>query len=64
MPKYDFECQQCGKIAEIYMNVTQFDKAMCDECGGIMKRQFPTSVNFQVRWGRPAVRKRVRKMGA
>jgi len=63
MPKYDFKCDKCGKIAEIYMNVTQFDETVC-ECGGKMKRQFPTSAKFQVRWGKAKVRAKVKRMGA
>lgn len=63
MAKYDFRCEKCGKIVEIYMNVTQFDKLEC-ECGGMMKRQFPTGVNYQIRWGKPKVRAKVRRMGA
>jgi len=64
IPKYDFICQKCGKIAEIYLGVTEFDEAVCNECGGTMHRQFPTSVTFQVRWGKPKVRAKVKRMGA
>ena len=62
MPKYDFKC---GKVAEITMMTTQFDKAVCNKCGGIMKRQFsPQGTTFQVRWGKPKVRQKVKRMGA
>ena len=65
MPRYDFECKGCGRIVEIRMTTTQFDEAVCDKCGGIMKRLFsPQGTVFQIRWGRPSVRKKVRKMGA
>ena len=43
MPKYDFKCQDCNRVSEVYMNMTQFDETIC-ECGGVMKRLFPTKV--------------------
>jgi len=45
------------------MGTTQFDELECI-CGGRMKRQFPTSATFQIRWGKPKVRAKVKKMGA
>lgn len=63
MPKYDFKCESCKRVAEIYMNVTQFNEAVCNECGGVMRRQFPTSVNFHVHWIKPKVKKKMNKMG-
>ena len=63
MPKYDFECKTCGNKKEIYMNTTQFDELICECCGGRMKRQFPTSVSFQIRWVKPKVKEKMKKMG-
>ena len=64
MPKYDFECIKCGKVAEIYMATTQFDEAVCDKCGGVMKRLFsPQGINFRMKWIKPKVKKKMQKMG-
>ena len=41
MPKYDFICVKCGKTIEDTVNSDIINK-VCD-CGGTMKRQFPTS---------------------
>jgi len=64
MPKYDFKCEKCGRVAEIRMMTTQFDETVCGKCGGKMKRQFsPQGTVFQVRWGKPKVRQKVKRMG-
>lgn len=65
MPKYDFKCKKCGRVAEIYMMTTQFDEAVCDKCGGEMKRLFsPQGQHFLNRlWMKPKVWRKMKKMG-
>ena len=65
MPKYDFECEKCGRKVEIYMTTTQFDEATCDKCGGIMKRLFsPQGIHFLNKlWIKPKVRAKMKKQG-
>jgi putative FmdB family regulatory protein len=65
MPKYDFECQKCKRVAELYMQTTQSNEATCSKCGGKMKKLFsPQGTVFQIRWGKPKIRAKVKKMGA
>ena len=65
MPKFDFKCDDCGKVVEILQMTTQFDEMVCDKCKGRMKKQFsPQGTVFQVRWGKEKVRNKVKKMGA
>jgi len=65
MAIFDFKCEKCGKVVEIRMSTTQFNETVCDDCGGIMKKQFsPQGTVFQVRWGKAKVRAKVKKMGA
>jgi len=65
MPKYDFKCGDCGKVTEEIMMTTEIYQIFCAECGGVMERQFsPQGTVFQVRWGKPRVRAKVKKMGA
>lgn len=64
MPKYDFECVRCLKKEERNVLYEKRDHQFC-KCGGKMNRLFsPQGTVFQVRWGKPKVRDKVRKMGA
>ena len=66
MPKYDFKCDGCGFVEE---NIMSFDEAelgyLCEECTvGVMRRQFsPDGTVFQVRWVKPKVKEKMKKMG-
>ena len=67
IPKYDFKCDKCETVEEIICSFERAEEGFpCNECSyGIMERQFPTSgINFQVRWGKPKVRQKVKRMGA
>ena len=62
MPKYDYECEECQNIEE---RIKSFSERQYCKCGGRMKRLFsPQGTVFQVRWGKPRVRAKVKKMGA
>ena len=64
MPRYDYECEDCKEKEErtvIFWEELQF----CKRCGGLMERLFsPQGTTFQVRWGQPKVRRKVKRMGA
>ena len=66
MPRYNYECEECGFIEE--KNVFSSDSKetiFCKKCGGKMKRLFsPQGQNFLIRWGKPKVRQKVKRMGA
>jgi len=65
VPRYNFKCK-CGNAIEANVSFEKSEDGIkCSKCGGKMKRQFsPQGVNFQVRWGKPKVRAKVKKMGA
>ena len=65
MPRYDFKCNRCGFKEEATMSFEKAEKDYpCPECKGIMERQFsPQGTNFLIRWGKPKVRQKVKKMG-
>lgn len=63
MPKYDFKCVKCQKVEERIVLYKETDKQICN-CGGRMRVLFNMSVSFQVRWGKPKVRQKVKRMGA
>jgi len=49
MPIYEFECNRCGKIAEIRCSYKDIKKMPC-KCGGELIKQFaPTK---SIRWRR------------
>lgn len=65
MPRYDFECRRCDRIVERRMSFEESRKGFICGCGGIMERIFsPQGITFQVRWGKPKVRQKVKRMGA
>lgn len=45
MPIWEFECG-CGKHKELIAGSDE--KVVCDTCGKIMKKLFPSSFNFQL----------------
>jgi len=67
MPKYDFKCQGCGEVKEKIVSWTESEKRFfCERCGTLSVRRIfsPQGIVFQVRWGKPRVRAKVKKMGA
>lgn len=45
MPEYEYECQKCGFITELFMMPSELDKqkAFCGQCQGEMKRNIVLS---------------------
>ena len=65
MPKYDFKCELCGLVKEATMLFKDTEAGIQCECEGNMERQFsPQGTVFQVRWGKPRVRSKVKRMQA
>jgi len=67
MARYDFKCDRCGIVVEGRMSFEQSELGRsCPLCGdGILERIFsPKGVKIQVRWGKPKVRQKVKRMGA
>jgi len=67
MPKYNFKCDRCEIVIEGIMSFEESKLGRsCPKCGdGIMERQFsPQGTVFQVRWGKPKVRQKVKRMQA
>ena len=67
IPKYDFKCDKCGITEEINCSFDKSEEGFpCRECSyGIMERQFsPDGTVFQIRWGKPKVRQKVKRTGA
>lgn len=64
MPKYDFKCIKCEKVEERSCLTEDVGDQRC-ECEGKMIVLFsPQGISFQVRWGKPKVRQKVKRMGA
>ena len=54
MPNYDFKCEKCNKIFEVYKTVNKFitdnRKHVCD-CGEICNQVYhPQGIKFIGRW--------------
>lgn len=54
MPRYDFQCQKCGKIIEIGMSISAFtsqkDSLLCDdECAGQLKSIITSAPKFELK---------------
>jgi len=66
MSRFDFKCCKCGDTVEASMPFARAERGFpCVKCEGIMVRQFsPQGTTFQIRWGKPKVRNKVKKMGA
>lgn len=66
MPRYDFKCRRCGRIREGTMSFEESkQKGLKCSCDGWMERIFsPQGITFQVRWGKPKVRNKVKRTGA
>ena len=67
MAKYDFKCKKCGAVEEKIVSwETSQGLFFCPKCLTLaMERQFsPQGTVFQIRWGKPKVRQKVKRMGA
>lgn len=42
MPTYEYECQKCRKVMEIFQSISAPKKTKCPECGGRLKRLLGT----------------------
>jgi len=39
MPTYDYECDTCGNIEELFINLDSFDQPVfCEKCDSLMRR--------------------------
>lgn len=38
MPNYDYECQECGHIFEVFQSISADPIKECEKCGGKVKR--------------------------
>jgi len=39
MPIYEYECQSCGKVLEVFQKSSQNSITVCINCGGEIKRK-------------------------
>jgi putative FmdB family regulatory protein len=45
MPIYDFKCDECGTVAEVFLREGDPSKARCPNCGGSAMRKLFSSFN-------------------
>jgi putative FmdB family regulatory protein len=38
MPTYDYECSQCGRVFEVFQNMSDDPIETCDHCGASVRR--------------------------
>lgn len=38
MPTYDYECNECGRVFEVFQNMSDDPISACEECGGPVRR--------------------------
>ena len=53
MPRYSYECPECGKAATLQVKIARRDKVACHECSvfremDILMRRQPDAPNFVV----------------
>lgn len=46
MPTYDYECENCGKIFELFQSMSAQPLAECPDCQGPVKRLFGSGAGF------------------
>lgn len=59
MPKYDYKCEDCGKVVEKTRRMAErTDKAVCVGCGGLVEIVFSTQCELitPARWQYDKVR--------
>jgi len=50
MPIYEYECQECRKVVEVWQNISEEPMTSCPECSGGMKKLISSS-SFQLKGG-------------
>ena len=46
MPHYDYQCEQCGHVFEIFQNITEDPLKECPKCKGPIKRLLSTGAGL------------------
>lgn len=46
MPTYDYECQKCGHIFEVFQSIKEAPKKTCPQCKGRIKRLLGTGAGI------------------
>lgn len=48
MPFYDYQCDDCGTVHEVFQRMTDAPLETCDKCGGKLRRILhPVAVHFK-----------------
>jgi putative FmdB family regulatory protein len=48
VPTYDYQCRACGTVTEVIHSMLEDGPAVCDRCGGSLRRVlFPTGIIFK-----------------
>ena len=48
MPTYDYQCRSCGAVIEVIHPMSEDGPAVCDACGGALRRVlFPAGIIFK-----------------
>ncbi|MDH5298335.1 MAG: zinc ribbon domain-containing protein [Desulfobulbaceae bacterium] len=50
MPIYEYQCQECGKVAEVWQSISDDPMNSCPDCSGSMKKLISAS-SFQLKGG-------------
>lgn len=48
MPTYDYQCRSCGTVTEVIHAMSEDGPAVCDRCGGELRRVlYPAGIIFK-----------------
>lgn len=48
MPTYDYQCRACGTVTEVIHSMLEDGPAVCERCGGALRRViFPSGIIFK-----------------
>jgi putative FmdB family regulatory protein len=48
VPTYDYQCRDCGNVTEVIHSMLEDGPAVCERCGGPLRRVlFPTGIIFK-----------------
>ena len=48
MPTYDYQCRSCSRVIEVIHPMTEDGPAVCETCGGALRRVlFPAGIIFK-----------------
>ena len=53
MPIYDYECQECGQVSEVFLRGPDSDDIKCPHCGSENLKRL-ISASYMIRTGVPA----------